>query len=253
MRSSRTSPSAPPPTSPVILRSRCAPVRASSDLPSADAIYVNAAATHPLRAWLDALNPGGRLVFPLQAAGSTGAMALVTRPERGDAWPARLFWGVVFIPCEGAQDAEMGRKLDEAFRLRRSGEGALAALRGRAECRRTGSGATAGRCRPSRPGRALPGHEYNLRASSAQINPSESKPDQTKPSKIAWFYLVLFVRIGAFQWVTWNPNKKLTLRFRRASQVVRHTLRVCRVAPLARRRPCAGSIRSAEISITRSS
>ena len=86
-------------------------------LPLADAIYVNAAATHPLRAWLDALNPGGRLVFPLQAAGSTGAMALITRPERGDAWPARLFWGVVFIPCGGAQDAEMGRKLDQAFRL----------------------------------------------------------------------------------------------------------------------------------------
>ena len=85
-------------------------------LPLADAIYVNAAASHPLRAWLDALKPGGRLVFPLQAAGSTGAMALVTRPERGDAWPARLFWGVVFIPCGGGQDLEMGRKLDQAFR-----------------------------------------------------------------------------------------------------------------------------------------
>ena len=94
-------------------------VRARSgveDLPLADAIYVNAAASQPLCAWLDALRPNGRLVFPLQAAGSSGAMAFVTRPERGDAWPARLFWGVVFIPCEGAQDAEMGRKLDQAFR-----------------------------------------------------------------------------------------------------------------------------------------
>jgi protein-L-isoaspartate(D-aspartate) O-methyltransferase len=94
-------------------------VRARSgvdDLPAADGVYVNAAATHPLRAWLDALKPGGRLVFPLQAAGSSGAMALVTRPERGEAWPARLFWGVIFIPCEGAQDDELGRKLDEAFR-----------------------------------------------------------------------------------------------------------------------------------------
>ena len=43
-------------------------------------------------------------------------MLAVTRPERGDAWPARLFSGVVFIPCGGAQDPEMGRKLDEAFR-----------------------------------------------------------------------------------------------------------------------------------------
>ncbi|HEY1864678.1 MAG TPA: hypothetical protein VGG77_13550 [Roseiarcus sp.] len=94
-------------------------VRARSgieDLPEADAIYVNAAATHPLRAWLEALTVGGRLVFPLQAAGSSGAMARVTRPEWGEAWPARLFSGVVFIACEGAQDSAMGRKLDEAFR-----------------------------------------------------------------------------------------------------------------------------------------
>ena len=94
-------------------------VRARSgveDLPSANAIYVNAAASHPLRAWLDALKPGGRLLFPLQAAGSSGAMLMITRPERGDAWPARFLSGVVFIACEGAQDSEMGRKLDEAFR-----------------------------------------------------------------------------------------------------------------------------------------
>jgi protein-L-isoaspartate(D-aspartate) O-methyltransferase len=93
-------------------------VRARSgveDLPQADAIYVNAAATHPLRAWLDALKVGGRLVFPLQAAGSSGAMLIVTRPERGEAWPARLFSGVVFIACEGAQDSAMARKLDDAF------------------------------------------------------------------------------------------------------------------------------------------
>jgi protein-L-isoaspartate(D-aspartate) O-methyltransferase len=94
-------------------------VRARSgvdDLPAADAIYVNAAASHPLRAWLDALKPGGRLIFPLQAARSSGAMLMVTRPERGDAWPARFLSGVVFIACEGAQDPAMARKLDEAFR-----------------------------------------------------------------------------------------------------------------------------------------
>ena len=94
-------------------------VRARSgieNLPLADAIYVNAAASHPLRAWLGALKTGARLIFPLQAARSTGAMLMVTRPERGDAWPARFLTGVVFIPCEGAQDRAMGRKLDEAFR-----------------------------------------------------------------------------------------------------------------------------------------
>jgi protein-L-isoaspartate(D-aspartate) O-methyltransferase len=96
-------------------------------LPLAHALYVNAAASHPLRAWLDALKPGGRLAFPLQAAGSSGAMLLVRRPERGDAWPARFMMGVVFIPCEGGQDAEMGRKLDDAFR--RGGQTGVRSLR----------------------------------------------------------------------------------------------------------------------------
>ncbi len=86
-------------------------------LPKADAIYVNAAASHPVRAWLDALNPGGRLLFPLQAAHSSGAMLLITRPRsESDAWPAKLLSAVVFIACEGAQDPKIGRRLDAAFR-----------------------------------------------------------------------------------------------------------------------------------------
>src|ERR1700691_3834596 len=74
-------------------------VRARSgvgELPQADAIYVSAAASHPVRVWLDALKPAGRLVFPLQAVGSTGAMLIVTRPEQGETWPARLLTGAVF-------------------------------------------------------------------------------------------------------------------------------------------------------------
>jgi len=86
-------------------------------LPKADVVTVAAAASHPVRAWLDALKPGGRLLFPLQAAQSTGAMLMVTRPRQdGEAWPARVLCPVVFIACEGAQDPAMGRKLDEAFR-----------------------------------------------------------------------------------------------------------------------------------------
>jgi protein-L-isoaspartate(D-aspartate) O-methyltransferase len=96
-------------------------------LPAADGIYVSAAASHPVRAWLDALNVGGRLLFPLQATHSTGAMLLITRPASGDAWPARLLTSVVFIACEGAQDATMGRKLDDAFR--RGGSGRVRSLR----------------------------------------------------------------------------------------------------------------------------
>ena len=159
-------------------------VRARSgveDLPAADAIYVNAAASHPLRAWLDALKPTGRLVFPLQAVGSTGAMLAVTRPERGDAWPARLLSGVVFIPCEGAQDPEMGRKLDEAFR--RGGAERVRSLRfgaapsdfGLALGRRLDAVDRAGRVGRSAGGRGwtdLKGRKYNLRANSVQENPS---------------------------------------------------------------------------------
>jgi protein-L-isoaspartate(D-aspartate) O-methyltransferase len=54
-------------------------------------------------------------------------MLIVTRPEHGGAWPARLLTRVVFIPCEGAQDAEMGRKLDQAFR--RGGQAGVRSLR----------------------------------------------------------------------------------------------------------------------------
>jgi protein-L-isoaspartate(D-aspartate) O-methyltransferase len=105
-------------------------VRARSgadELPKADCIYVNAAASHPLRAWLDALKVGGRLLFPLQAEHSTGAMLLIMRPAQGDIWPARMLSGVVFIACKGAQDKAMGRKLDEAFR--RGGSGQVRSLR----------------------------------------------------------------------------------------------------------------------------
>ena len=117
-RSRPTSPSGRGKTSPAFRRSRCAPSSGvAEDLPKADAVYVNAAASHPVRGWLDALKPGGRLLFPLQAVNSSGAMLMVTRPEaESDAWPARLFSGVVFIACEGAQDAAIGRKLDSAFR-----------------------------------------------------------------------------------------------------------------------------------------
>ena len=113
-----------------LVRYRQVEVRARSgveDLPQADAIYVSAAASHPVRAWLDALRRSGRLVFPLQAVNSSGAMLIVTRPEHGEAWPARLLTQVVFIPCEGAQNVEMGRKLDQAFR--RGGQAGVRSLR----------------------------------------------------------------------------------------------------------------------------
>ena len=79
-------------------------------LPKADAIYVSAAASHPLRAWLEALKTGRTPAVSAAGGEFDGAMLLVTRPdERSGAWPAKVFSRVVFIACEGAQDGEIGR------------------------------------------------------------------------------------------------------------------------------------------------
>jgi hypothetical protein len=43
--------------------------------------------------------------------------------------------------------------------------------------------------------------------------PSRTKENQIKPSKIAWISLVLFVRIGTFQWVTAEKIKKFLAPF----------------------------------------
>lgn len=47
----------------------------SASLPDADAIYVNAGVTEPPRRWLDALRPGGRLVFPRKMVSQWGRVA----------------------------------------------------------------------------------------------------------------------------------------------------------------------------------
>jgi len=104
-------------------------------LPPVDCVYVNAAASHPAKGWLDALKVGGRLMFPMHAAGSSGAMLLVTRPQSGGVWPAKFLSGVVFIACEGVQDPVTAVRLDEAFR--RGGSGQVKSLRFGAEARDT--------------------------------------------------------------------------------------------------------------------
>lgn len=87
------------------------------NLPSADAIYVNAGVTQPSWAWLDALRPGGRLLFPLQAVGGMGGMLLVEKPRSGGlAWPARFVTRAAFIACETRQDEATGRALSAAFK-----------------------------------------------------------------------------------------------------------------------------------------
>jgi protein-L-isoaspartate(D-aspartate) O-methyltransferase len=88
----------------------------AEDLPRADAVYVNAGITQPSWTWLDALRPGGRLLFPLQPEHGYGGMLLVHKPrEGGTAWPARFVTRASFIACQGRQDDETGRGLAAAF------------------------------------------------------------------------------------------------------------------------------------------
>jgi protein-L-isoaspartate(D-aspartate) O-methyltransferase len=85
-------------------------------LPEADAIYVNAGITQPCRAWLDALRPGGRVLFPLQPERMLGGMLLIEKPsQEGSVWPARFISRARFVSCQGPQDAELGRSLAKTF------------------------------------------------------------------------------------------------------------------------------------------
>jgi protein-L-isoaspartate(D-aspartate) O-methyltransferase len=87
---------------------------AAPPLPDCDVIYVNAGATHPVAAWLDAMRIGARLMFPLTADDGAGCMLLVTRrSQRG--YAARGLMRVAFIACIGARDAAQSRALQQAF------------------------------------------------------------------------------------------------------------------------------------------
>ncbi len=83
-------------------------------LPEADAVYVSAGITQPSRAWLDALRPGGRLLFPLQAERSLGGMLLAEKPRTGgaSAWPARFVSRVLHLvpgaPRRGSRPGAAG-------------------------------------------------------------------------------------------------------------------------------------------------
>jgi protein-L-isoaspartate(D-aspartate) O-methyltransferase len=92
---------------------------AEGTLPSANLIYINAGATAPLDIWLDALRPGGKLLFPLTPDGpggtpGAGAMLLVTRTP-ANKFDARFIMPVMFIPCVGARDDATAAKLAQAF------------------------------------------------------------------------------------------------------------------------------------------
>lgn len=84
-------------------------------LGAAEVIYVNAAATAPDAAWLRALAPGGRLIFPWQAPG--GTVTLLVRAGKGG-FAAEATMAVGFIPCTGAQDSPQPGGRRDAWKTR---------------------------------------------------------------------------------------------------------------------------------------
>lgn len=123
-------------------------------LPKADRVYVNAGITQPSRDWLDALQAGGRLLFPLQPVGGMGGMLLVERPAAGAAWPARFVSRAVFIGCAGPQDEATGRSLANAFARGQSDAVRSLRLHGKpdATCWCAGDGWWLSTRAPTRPG-----------------------------------------------------------------------------------------------------
>jgi protein-L-isoaspartate(D-aspartate) O-methyltransferase len=88
-------------------------------LPECDVLYVNAGTTAPLDLWLDALRPGGRLLFPLTPADvagrpSPGGMLLVSNVS-DSLFAARFVCPAAFIPCAGGRDDEIAVRLSAAF------------------------------------------------------------------------------------------------------------------------------------------
>jgi protein-L-isoaspartate(D-aspartate) O-methyltransferase len=92
---------------------------AIAPLPTCDLVYVNAAAAEPLSVWLDALRPGGRLLFPLADRNGAGEMLLITHMNEA-AYSARFLCPVQFVPCIGAQGQQASHALEAAYRRGRS-------------------------------------------------------------------------------------------------------------------------------------
>jgi protein-L-isoaspartate(D-aspartate) O-methyltransferase len=86
---------------------------ASLSFEPADLMVASAGATHPLMSWLDALKPGGRLLFPMTAS-RRGRMLLVTR-EVEEIFAARFLCEVGFIDFRGARDPGTSRQLGAAL------------------------------------------------------------------------------------------------------------------------------------------
>ena len=151
MRLSGTSPCAPRPTSPAILRSKSAPVPGSRTFPSRRHLRERRRLASASRLARRA-ESRRQARFSSSGGGFERRHAHVTRPERGDAWPARFLQPWCSSP---ARERRTPKWLRSSTR-----PSAAAARSGCARCalaaRRaapTGFEAGTGRCRRSRRGR----------------------------------------------------------------------------------------------------
>jgi protein-L-isoaspartate(D-aspartate) O-methyltransferase len=79
---------------------------------------VNAGVTHPAPRWLDALNPGGRLLLPLTfepAPGVAGRGCVVLITRDGDAFCSRVVSMVQVYSCIGGRDPQLNAALMNTF------------------------------------------------------------------------------------------------------------------------------------------
>ncbi|WP_157020116.1 protein-L-isoaspartate O-methyltransferase family protein [Mesorhizobium xinjiangense] len=81
----------------------------SVGIAASDIVYVNAGVVCPPVAWIAALKPGGRLVFPWRPSEEIGLALLVRRLPSG--FSALPFMGSWFIPCVGASAARFQDRL----------------------------------------------------------------------------------------------------------------------------------------------
>ena len=87
---------------------------ASGPFSPVDVIVASAGATHPLPIWIDALKPGGRLLFPMTVTRGPGGMLLVRRHD-GDEFSAQFLCAAAFYEFAGARDTDVASRLDQAL------------------------------------------------------------------------------------------------------------------------------------------
>jgi protein-L-isoaspartate(D-aspartate) O-methyltransferase len=88
---------------------------AAFDPGGVDVIVVNAGATRPARAWLDALKPGGRLILPLTGARNQGFVLRLDHDAGARRHPARMLSFTAIYACAGARDEQGEAALTQAL------------------------------------------------------------------------------------------------------------------------------------------